>query len=275
MESNMIKKLQKCELDILQHIDRICRKYELDYFAIGGTALGAVRHEGMIPWDDDIDIGMPREDYETFLEILPQELPKGYHIQNYFTEQNSPFYFTKIRKDHTQFVEYYLKDYDIHHGVFVDIFPFDHVPDNKVVQRVHYRFCRMLYHLYLAKSLKTVCSSRFGRKWTKKSIVRKLLHYLLVPVPKAWLYHALDSSVRIFNHQDVKEISHIVRRRLRVWKKDLYPIRWMKFNDTQIAVPNDCDAYLRAQFGNYEVLPPQDKRYGHLPYYVDLGEEGE
>lgn len=265
-----IKKVQKCEVEMLKLIDDICQKYQLEYFAIGGTALGAIRHKGMIPWDDDIDIALPREDYNKLLKILEKELPEGYHVQHFSTEPKTPFYFTKIRKDNTLFVEHYLKNYPIHQGVFIDIFPFDHVPENEIIKKVHYHFCRFWYQLFLAKSLKTVCSSRFSDKITWKSVVRKCLHYVLIPVPKSWLFYALDHSVQLFNKQYASEISHIVRGYLRVKSSDLYPIQRVKFEDIHIAIPNHCDVYLRAQYGKYEVLPPKEKQYGHLPYYVKI-----
>lgn len=276
MENKELKKVQECEIEMLKLVDEICRKYDLTYFAIGGTALGAVRHNGMIPWDDDIDIAMPREDYNKFLKVLEKDLPEGYHVQNFFTEPKTPFYFTKIRKDNTLFVEYYLRDYPIHHGIFIDIFPFDNVPENEYIKNVHYHVCRFLYQLFLAKSLKTVCSSRLSDKVTWKLVVRKTLHYLLVPVPKSWLFWTLDRSVQMFNKKDAGELSHIVRRRLRVKNEDLYPIKQIAFGDTEIAVPNHYDAYLKGQFGKYEILPPKEKRYGHLPYRVKLlAAEGE
>lgn len=273
-QTEKIKKIQACEIDILRQIDRICRKYGLTYFAIGGTALGAVRHQGFIPWDDDIDIGMSRRDYEAFLKAVQKELPAGYHVQNFHTEPKTPFYFTKIRKDNTQFVEYYLKDCDIHHGIFVDIFPFDNVPENKTLRNIHFRVSRILYQLYLAKSLKTVCSSRFERKENYKGVLRKILHFILTPIPKSWIFCCLDKCVQCFNNRDSAEISHIVRRRLRVFLNDLHPVRYLEFDGMQMPVPNNYDAYLKAQFGEYGALPPENKRYGHLPYRVEFDVDG-
>ena len=265
-----INKVQAVECEIMQVIDTICRAHNLSYFAIGGTALGAVRHQGFIPWDDDIDIGMPRKDYEAFLQYARKELPQGYFLQTFFTEKKSPFYFAKIRKDNTKFVEYYLKDLDIHQGIFVDIFPFDNVPENPTLRNLHYRVSRFLYQVYLCKSLTTVCSSRFEQKDNRKGILRKILHVLLLPIPKRWLYHLMDRSVQMFNNKPCEEISHIVRRRLRARLDILYPVQYLPFENLQMPVPNDYHAYLSAQFNNYNDLPPENKRFGHLPYLVEF-----
>ena len=263
-------RVQAVEHEIMQQIAAICHRHGLCYFAIGGTVLGAVRHQNFIPWDDDIDIGMPRKDYEQFLKIASEELPDCYYIQHFSTEPASPFYFTKIRKKNTLFVEYYLKESSIRQGIFVDIFPFDNVPDGQLQKKIHFRFCRTVYQLYLCKSLTTVCSSRFKRKNNAKGTIRKIVHFLLLPVPKKWLFQLLDSSVQIYNGHETAEISHIVRRRLRVKLEDLHPVCFLPFGDYKMAVPKDYDAYLSGQFGDYMKLPPEDKRYGHLPYLVEF-----
>ena len=278
MNANVIKNVQCYELDILQKIDEICKHHNLEYWGIGGTALGAVRHQGFVPWDDDIDIGMTRKDYEVFLSVVQQELPAGYHVQNFDTEHNSPFYFTKIRKDNTKFVEYYLRDYKMHHGIFVDIFPFDNIPDNPTIRKIHFKVSRFLYQLYLCKSLSTVCSSRFEQQGkhakTYKHYVRKFVHYLLYPVPKKWLFYMLDYCVQLFNSKETNRMGHIVRRRLSVARDVLYPIRMLKFGEGHMPVPNDYDTYLKRQFGDYMAMPPKDRRYGHLPYLVEFEDGG-
>ena len=272
---DIIDQVQAVEHEIMQQIADICQRHGLCYFAIGGTALGAVRHQNFIPWDDDIDIGMPREDYEAFLRIAAEELPDAYCIQHFSTEPASPFYFTKIRKHGTRFVEFYLKDYPIHQGIFVDIFPFDNVPTGELRKNVHFRFCRTLYQLYLCKSLTTVCSSRFTQEDNRKGKIRRFVHFLLKPVPKKWLFRWLDRSVQKYNGKEAAEISHIVRRRLRVKLSDLHPVCYLPFGDYQMPVPKNYDAYLSAQFGDYSVLPPEDKRYGHLPYLVEFEPQGD
>lgn len=274
-DREILTKIHQTELKIIKVIDSICKKHNLTYFAIGGSVLGAVRHQGFIPWDDDIDIAMPRKDYDAFLKYAADELPDGYFLQSYLTEEKSPFYFTKIRKDNTKFVEYYLRELEIHHGLFIDIFPFDNVPDDPTVKQLHFKVCRFLYQLYLSKSLKTVCSSRFERKENYKTVIRKAVHFLLLPVPKSFLFKLLDSCVQMFNNHESKEISHIVRKRLRVKITDLYPIITLDFEDFQMPVPNNYDAYLSAQYGDYKTVPDEDKRYGHLPYLIEFDSQEE
>lgn len=273
MENNIdvIAKVQNCELDILEQIDRICRKYKLEYFGIGGTALGTVRHAGFIPWDDDIDIAMPRKDYEIFLSVAENELAGGYHVQNFKEEPESPFYFTKLRKNNTRFVEYYLKDYKMHHGIFVDIFPFDNIPDKEWMAAIHFKLARFLFHIYLCKSLKTVYSEKEnGAARDYRYFVRRVVHWLLTPFPKKWLFCMLDAWVRLFNGRETKRMGYVVAKKLRVARNILYPIQFLQFEKMQMPLPKDSDAYLKAQYGNYMVLPPASKRKGHLPYLVEF-----
>ena len=103
-----LKKIQQIELDILLEVDRICKKHEIEYFLDFGTLLGAVRHSGFIPWDDDIDIGMTRDNYEKFLKIASSELKKDYFLQNVYTERETPFLYSKIRKNGKFTMEFLL-----------------------------------------------------------------------------------------------------------------------------------------------------------------------
>ena len=120
---------------ILDEITRICKKHDIPFFAIGGTAIGALYDQGILPWDDDIDIGMKREDYEIFLREAPKILQKKYFLQWYGSDPHTPFYFAKLRKTGTVFQEEIAEGLGMHNGIYIDIFPFDKIPDNKTTRK--------------------------------------------------------------------------------------------------------------------------------------------
>ena len=128
-DSNL-RKVQNAELDILKEFIEICRKINVRYYVIDGTLLGAVRHQGFIPWDDDIDIGMFREDYEKFVALAPQVLPECLFLQTYRTDEEYYRNSGKIRNSNTTMIETVVKDLRMNHGVFIDIFPLDNYPTN-------------------------------------------------------------------------------------------------------------------------------------------------
>ena len=128
-----LRQLQLCELEILDEFVRICEKHNLQYYLVGGTLLGAVRHQGFIPWDDDIDVAMPREDYDRFAKISVKELAPQYFYQ---CPETDPYYFltyAKIRKNGTEVYEERFKNAKFHKGVFIDIFPLDFCPAPGIV----------------------------------------------------------------------------------------------------------------------------------------------
>ena len=124
--------------DILGETIRICRKHDIPYFVIGGTAIGALYDRAILPWDDDIDIGMARKDYNRFLEVAPRELGDSYFLSWIETDPHSPYYYAKVKKNNTLFVEEIFKNVPMHPGIFVDIFPFDRIPDNKLLRKLQY-----------------------------------------------------------------------------------------------------------------------------------------
>ena len=132
-----IKRIQEIESSILYDIDRFCKANGIEYFIIGGTALGAVRHGGFIPWDDDIDIGMKRSDHNKFLSLKPNAIGDSYVIASRETEKNCPFPYPKVRMLGTEFIEYCnygIKN--ISNGVYIDVFPFDKVPENEKLYKI-------------------------------------------------------------------------------------------------------------------------------------------
>lgn len=146
-----LRKLQETELEILLETDRICRKYEILYQLSGGTLLGAVRHKGFIPWDDDVDICMLREDYNRFLSICEKELGEKYFLQTYETDSEFFHSFARIRKNNTLALQRQYKGMDMHHGIFIDVFPLDNIIEGRFLGNLQYY---MLCYVRKMKNIK-------------------------------------------------------------------------------------------------------------------------
>ena len=126
-----LEKLKRIELNILQEYIKACEILGLNYCLIGGTLLGAIRHKGFIPWDDDIDVAMPRKDYEVFIREAQKVLPNNLFVQSFLSDSHLPYNFCKVRDNNTTFIETATQKRKIHHGVFIDVFPLDNYPEDK------------------------------------------------------------------------------------------------------------------------------------------------
>ena len=148
--------IQKLELKILKEIIRICKKENIEYFLIGGSALGAIRHEGFIPWDDDIDVGMTRENYDNFLKVAEQYLGEEFYLQSPSFDRQSPYSYSKLMLKGTLFLEYAQRNLKTQSGIYVDIFPFDEVPDNESENERQFKAVQFYKKLYVMRMLPTV-----------------------------------------------------------------------------------------------------------------------
>ena len=130
METQM-NDVQNVVMDMFKEFIKICDTLNLKWYMINGSALGAVKYGGFIPWDDDLDVGLLRTDYEIFLEKAQDLLPKHIFLQNYRTDKNFPHIYSKLRNSNTTFIEPSIAKLDMNHGIFLDIFPLDYYPDNE------------------------------------------------------------------------------------------------------------------------------------------------
>ena len=260
-----LKRVQEIEIDILKEIIRVCEEYNISYFTYAGTTLGVLRHKGFIPWDDDIDLGMMREDYNRFLKVAPTVLRKGYFLQHYTTEPNSPTYHAKVRKDGTKFVEEYCKDIDMHKGIFVDIMPFDFAPDDKDERDRYAKRVRRARSMFVSKCTPKVTMEKNKYKRAIKQIIRTVAHVCLAPIPKKYLFERLDKAVQKYNVSPTKTIG---TRGIPVDfynYDDVFPLVKRPFENIEVSSPNNAEAVLVAGFGNWQQLPPEEKRYMHAP----------
>lgn len=147
-----LRELQLLQLEIAKELKRICDENDIDYFMIGGTLLGAVRHKGFIPWDDDMDFGMTVENYNKFIEIAPHKLDKRFFLQTEESDRNYHNIFAKIRMNNTHMIEKVTDKQIIHNGIFIDVFPYDSVTEKKVHSKYYMKKLKILAKMYFLKN---------------------------------------------------------------------------------------------------------------------------
>ena len=265
-----IKQIQKVIFEIFTQIISLCDKHNIEYFIIGGTALGAVRHKGFIPWDDDLDIGMTRKNYEHFLEIAKKELPKDLFLQNFNTETNTPFYFSKIRKNNTKLVEYYSRNLKIHQGLFIDIFPYDNMPDNASERKKHIKDVNFWINLFIAKTLTGSSIPQKGIIGHSKLLIRFILHYLLIFVSKNFLFNKIEKVIQKYNHTESEYKAYIKLPNHKIRSNNLKQLKKIEFEGKLVSCSNNIEDYLSNCFGDYMKLPPENERVGHRPYILEI-----
>lgn len=257
-QEQILKELQKTLVEILDEIARICDKHGLKYYLYGGTLLGAVRNQGIIPWDDDMDIVMPREDYEKFKKICETELGEEYFYQDSFTDPGYPNIAAKIRKNNTYIREEKWDDRELHKGIFVDILPLDYFPKNNFIGNMVLHYASFLHQLIAFK----YCHS-------KKLIVR-LLYKIFNKLPMMTKYRMRHKFLTRCNKWSSKQYvcsfgSHYRPMRMRVlnaeWFGEGVP---MVLEGKEYRAPSMWESYLLHLYGeDYMELPPVDKRICH------------
>lgn len=278
-DEKTLKKLQKTELEILKDFDDLCRENGLSYFGGGGTAIGAVRHKGMIPWDDDIDVGLVRKDYVKFLRIAKQKKwREKYNVINAETMENYPLMSTRWCKKGTKFKEDALKTLDGDLGIFLDVYCFDNIPDNELLMKIHgWRswFWGKLLILYWLDEPVLYFDGFLGKAVTG---ICKGVHLGMrgLHISPRWLYRHTKRVTTCYDGKETKRVNYLHDPRPFISimnKSDIFPVRRMEFSGQEICVPANVEAYLDRRFGDYMTLPPEEKRHNHPPYELDFGEE--
>lgn len=253
MEQLSLKEIREIELQILDYIDTICKEHKLRYYLAWGTLLGAVRHSGFIPWDDDVDIIMPREDYERLLAIINRS-DNNYKVLSYKHEKEYYYPFAKIIDSSTMVIESgTVKTTKL--GIWVDIFPIDSLPNDERIRKKIQNRCWMYRQIW-----------GHAIVWKTHSISRSSVYKLGCFM--CYLYgwkHAIKKLDRVASsmHGPSDYVSELIDCN---HKYDVMPAEWFElsvnktFEGKEYPVPIGFDGYLTAAYGDYMTMPPLDKR---------------
>ncbi len=256
---NDLRQLQLTELEILRFFDRLCRENQLKYYIVAGTLLGAVRHGGFIPWDDDIDVAMPRADFERFQTLMTSGDYSPYFYQCRATEPNYAFGFSKLRLKGTAVCESYLENVQMEKGVYIDIFPLDPcpggLPGKLMFKAVEVISCAMMTR----SGMDFICGYR-------KKLMRALYH-LLCLLPLSGLDLLRRFTVKLFGLFAGSGLYCTVFG-CHGFPAETYRSCWLgsgaeiQFENMTVFAPADPDAALRNMYGDY-MSPPENKT-GHF-----------
>lgn len=269
--SSKIKEVWAVELDLLNQLDIVCKAHNLKYFAGAGTLLGAVRHKGFIPWDDDIDVYMLRSDYDKLI-ALACEFKEPYFLHTAYTDQNNDIRpFTKLRNTQTSFIT----DWDVEHGVnrgmgiFIDIFPLDGICENPFRNRIQKAVCHYYRVLFTTPPIT-------NPQWKLKYKIIALIKHLAFHAsrrPKLDVFRQYEAQLKKYSVEGTKMWGN--RTLVFDCPKSRRPIEdWMDiievpFEFTTIPIPRNYDEILRQQYGNYMEFP-KDKSSGKLHQVIEV-----
>ena len=264
--SELLNRLQNIETDMLVDIDEFCRVHDIQYSLAYGTALGAVRHHGPIPWDDDVDICMTRKEYEKFIKAWNENPKKGYYLQRCGYDTNSKINHSKIRKDGTVWASEEEVKSNEHTGVWVDVFVWDKVPDNKII--------RMYMQLYGILNLVYTRDYPYDRGGKGLKILSQIL--LLLPKKmKQAIRKKAETIIKKYKHRR-KNYSYLCFAAPSSLKQ-YFPGKTFEncvkidYSGHMLSITDNVDDVLKIIYGNYMELPPEEKRIcGHMPEVIDI-----
>lgn len=275
-----MNELQKKQLELFKEFARVCEEHNLVYFANGGTCIGAIRHKGFIPWDDDLDVMMPREDYEKLLKLVNPFSDKKYFLQTYKTDKHYLPNFAKLRDSSTTYIENFFCGIRQNHGVWIDIFPLDGISKKDKPYKVKWRFrnVRSWANVYLCFPYGH--RRKIHKRTFFKDIGLNIFAYLFF-WGNIFQYRnrMIEHWMKRIPYKDAVYVTNYcgnIPSKGYVRKSWLGTPKKVPFEDTYINVPEDYDAYLKFIFGSYMTPPPPEKQIGHhfnKGYSLEMGYE--
>lgn len=251
-----MNEVQKIVLQNFKHFSDVCEKLNLTFYLVNGSALGAEKYGGFIPWDDDLDVVMPRKDYEIFLKNGQKLIPKNFFIQNYRTDRRFPFLYSKVRNSDTTFIEYGVKHLDINHGIYMDIFPLDSVEEKFLKNRFKALEIKVMFWF-------AFCSLN-DRSKTKIRIRNAVLRLLGFHKITDVALKRLDKIVSYDNPETLYCCNYADRQGKGLILREWYGKgKECLFEGVKVRVPEKIDEYLTYKYGDWRSDLPADEQKSH------------
>ena len=261
MDSNSIEKLRQVQMSILDEVVRICQDNGLRYCLIAGSCLGAVRHKGYIPWDDDIDVALPRADYEKFIQVATKDDSKEFFLDYYTTNPLYGHNFAKYCKKNTLFIE----PNGQRQAIYIDVFPQDKVPGPEFTAK-----SRIPVLIHKIDALTTV--RRDGLKG--RDFKTKIIYHTTRWIPTKWLFSWEKRLMTRFENTDAQYYLNYGTRynfvKETILISDFEPYARLEFEGKMYNFPRNWDLYMSRIYGDYMTLPPEEKRVTHFPQFISF-----
>lgn len=255
LDKDTLRKVQLIELEILKDVDRVCRQNEIKYTLYGGTLLGAVRHKGFIPWDDDIDIAMPRGDYERFLEIAPNCISDQYYVESSKVNPDYVYSFCKVKANNTIYMEECTANINIHQGVWIDVFPLDYL-DGEYPSNIEKHIKKMgIWQTAMDYNAGIIRLEKLTSKIFFKGLSVCFRHHLVENKEREMMWKQKGMARYIVDYNCIYG-----------YKKSIFPLTLFQeycqydFEGMKFMGICKCDVLLKQFYGNYMSLPPVEKR---------------
>jgi len=258
--------LHEADLEIAKTIVGICKRHNLKCYMLGGSMLGAIRHKGFIPWDDDIDFGLPRKDYEKLLELLPMELPSNLTFENYKTNPDYHYYITRIQDLNTKVVEINFESENKFTHVSIDLFPLDGSPNNPFLRMLF--FLRIIMH----RSMMSLCYRKGIDKHRKRGFFEKMFITIMTMFPTEKIFNPYNQKEKIDKilKKYPMENSYISGNIMGAYRtKEMVPTEWYgetteyDFESEKFLGIKEYDKYLTHLYGDYMAIPPKEQQKIH------------
>jgi len=258
LSDDELRQVQLIQVDLISEVDRICKKMNIRYNMVGGTMLGAIRHKGYIPWDDDADIGFLREEYEKFREACKTELNhEKYYIQDCRDTEGYRWGYGKLRRKDTEFIRLNQEFMPYEQGIAIDLMPFDNVPNSQIGKRIHKLKCFIYRKIFW---------SAVGRK-TDKNAIKRFVYKLLYLIPEKTITKSYQRFINRCGKKETKEVRILT---FPTPKKVFgYDRKWYteldnyEFEGKNFPGAKDYSGYLSVKYKNFMDLPPIEKRKTH------------